>query len=890
MRRFGFAGLALSLVVLAACSTDPITPSDGRLPGSVVTPPPQALNEPTACAADDIEAHLTALMGVLVPNDNSTLGKFQYVQTLIGYNNPDSTAKARAFAQDPLISFINLKYSQASPADQAAQADEFEQVKAEILCFVGLFNIPRGNTPKVVVTSNQLMGIWFPEGFCPEDTCSGINVALDVLTACTSPGVPTGCTPAPFGTLLDLYGNYLKVTLSGDTQNRNQNLDAIVGICAPTGTEGIVDQLRVLHQDDGTTNTAGLTILDGVAIPTELDNLLLCDSWLGANNNIQESVPRSMFARMVNHLADLLLPEKVAATRMMLGGLGIGGTTRTFSPFVLAGTTLSATGIGGTKTTFSPANPDAQVSAPALTADPNATLADSVDHKQTSGLPGVYVKTGLGTGIPGATVTFTMTNPVTDPYKNTISNASVCDGSGTTQTQIVATTDATGFAALGCVNFGNTVGFKNLQATINPATATGVAGAGISEVTVTSCDPTCGTPGSSTTLNWLVQTTPGNAAKLTLNQSSWSAAAGAALSPPPVVTVRDRLNNVITTSSAVVTATATAPSGGTGGLIGTTTATASNGIATFGTPTGLGIGGTVGSWGLSFGSGTLTPATASITITAGTASQILTYLPLVNPSAAATYTYTTGLTPGATVTPAPRVIVRDGYNNPVSGVALLWSPLTAANGAVLNNTSGGTTGADGTAQVTSWTLGDGLNQVFANIGALPEGTPATFSATTPTGQSIFACTIGTSKQDLVPFSVKRPTNSATKEVTLWMSVTGQSSYSAGYTAALQVFETAAAFQGAAGTSPIATKTGTITLPGNNGNPTPVTFSFASSIPKGSGLLYFKLSVTAPGTRKFQLWYASSGFANNSDCANALMYPSYSALTPTIKGLRIQLTN
>jgi hypothetical protein len=105
---------------------------------------------------------------------------------------------------------------------------------------------------------------------------------------------------------------------------------------------------------------------------------------------------------------------------------------------------------------------------------------------------------------------------------------------------------------------------------------------------------------------------------------------------------------------------------------------------------------------------------------------------------------------------------------------------------------------------------------------------------------------------------------------------------------LEVFATSAAFQ--AGTGAIATKTGTVTLPGNNGNPTEVTFSFASSIPKGPGLLYFKLSITAPATRKFQLWYASSGFANNSDCANALMYPSYSALTPTIRGLRIRLTN
>ena len=241
------------------------------------------------------------------------------------------------------------------------------------------------------------------------------------------------------------------------------------------------------------------------------------------------------------------------------------------------------------------------------------------------------------------------------------------------------------------------------------------------------------------------------------------------------------------------------------------------------------------------------------------------------------------------MSPAPRVIVKDAYGNPVGNEPLTWAPVLGSNGSVLTIGAGSaTTSPAGTAQVTSWNLGDGFNDLDATITAAPAATPAQFFATTPTGVASFSCTVGTSKQDLVPFSVKRPSNSATKEVTLWMSVTGQSSYSAGYSAELKVFETAQAFQ--AGTSAIATKTGTISLPGNNGNPTPVTFSFASSIPKGSGLLYFKLTVTAPGTRKFQLWYASSGFANNSDCANALMYPSYSALTPTIKGLRIQLTN
>lgn len=217
MRRFGLAGLALLLSVLAACSGDSISPSDQRTPGVDITRP-QAVDEVTQCSAADITHHLEELMDGLVPNDNSTLGKFQYVQTLLGYNDADSTAKARDFTVNTLIAFIQLKYDQAPQSVQDEYEEDFNQVKAELLCFVGLFNIPTSNTPKVVVTSNQLMGIWFPEGFC-DASCGGINVALDILTACTAPGEPAGCTPAPFGTLLDLYGNYLKVTLTGGTPN-----------------------------------------------------------------------------------------------------------------------------------------------------------------------------------------------------------------------------------------------------------------------------------------------------------------------------------------------------------------------------------------------------------------------------------------------------------------------------------------------------------------------------------------------------------------------------------------------------------------------------------------------------------------------------------------------
>lgn len=882
MRRFGLAVFVLFPVLFAACGGDAISPSDSRTPGVVVMPP-QVSPIAGECSAAEVRASISVLMGALTPNDNSALSKFADVERLMGYNHPDSTARARQVLESPLLSFIQNKFDQASPANQAAYADELAELKVQLYCFVGLFTIPTSNTPKVVALANGTAGIWFPEGFC-DGTCPGINVELEELIACTSPGVPTGCVTPPLGTLLDKYGNFLRVTLSGGTPNLLTDDSPIVAMCAPAGTEGILQGLRVGHQDDGTSNTLGFTILDPVGIPPELDDLLICDTF--ASNDIP-AAPGSMFARMVNHLVDFLLPEKATATRMMLGGLGIGGTTRTFSPFGIINTTLGAVGgTGGTTRQFSPSNPDAPAATPALATGVDGNLVDTVDYKQLTDLPGVYVKTGQGTAIPGATVTFSMLDPVTAPYVATPSDAFVCDVNGATQTSIVVETDANGFAALECVNFGSTLGFKNLQAVIDPSTAEGIAGDGIDEVTVTACDPICGVAGATTSLNWLVTTTTGNPAKLTLESMATTAAAGATFLPQPVLNVRDRLNNLVLTNSVVVTATATPPAGGTGGLINNSTPTSASGVVTF---SNLGIGGTAGVWGVTFSSGTLTPASANITITTGPAATIQTYMP-PGPTAGSIHTYTTGLTPGGLASPAPTVIVKDAYGNPVSGTPLTWSPLLGSNGSVLDIGSGGTTTATGTAQVGSWTFGDGLSQVAANITALPDGTPAQFSASTPTGVPNFSCLVGSSKRDLVPWSVPRP-NSAVKEVTIWMSVTGQSNLTQPYPATLRVYENSASFTSPTGI-PARIVNGSVLLPGNNGSPTAVTFSLPTSLPRisGNNTLYFRLSITAPDNRKFQLWYASSGFNNSSDCAKVLMYPSYPTVTPTVKGMRIQLTN
>src|SRR2546430_3713208 len=81
-----------------------------------------------------------------------------------------------------------------------------------------------------------------------------------------------------------------------------------------------------------------------------------------------------------------------------------------------------------------------------------------------------------------------------------------------------------------------------------------------------------------------------------------------------------------------------------------------------------------------------------------------------------------------------RSIVRDQFGNPVAGVGVTFAPGTG--GGSVSPTSPVTTGADGVAAVTSWTLGTvaGPNTLTAASGTLA-GSPITFSATATAGNA-----------------------------------------------------------------------------------------------------------------------------------------------------------
>lgn len=100
----------------------------------------------------------------------------------------------------------------------------------------------------------------------------------------------------------------------------------------------------------------------------------------------------------------------------------------------------------------------------------------------------------------------------------------------------------------------------------------------------------------------------GPATKLATTTSAAGSVSGVAFTTQPVITIQDASSNTVTNSTATVTATVSA--GGT--LIGTTTATAVNGVATF---TNLGITASAGTYTITYSSGSLTTTSHSIAVT-----------------------------------------------------------------------------------------------------------------------------------------------------------------------------------------------------------------------------------------------------------------------------------
>jgi Bacterial Ig-like domain (group 1) len=206
------------------------------------------------------------------------------------------------------------------------------------------------------------------------------------------------------------------------------------------------------------------------------------------------------------------------------------------------------------------------------------------------------------------------------------------------------------------------------------------------------------------------------ATKLAIVSQPSNVLAGVAIAPPIVVQARDASNNLVSAfNGSVALSLGTNPGGAT--LGGTTTVSASGGVATF-------------------SSVTLNKSGSGITVVAsagGLASDNSTAFSVTN-AAAATLAITSGNNQSSAASVALAsplsVTVDDALGNPVSGVTVAWA-ISTGGGSL--GAASSVTNASGVATNT-WTLGAlaGLQAVTASAASLT-GSPATFVATATAG-------------------------------------------------------------------------------------------------------------------------------------------------------------
>jgi len=279
---------------------------------------------------------------------------------------------------------------------------------------------------------------------------------------------------------------------------------------------------------------------------------------------------------------------------------------------------------------------------------------------------------------------------VTDPFGNPVSGRSVTfavTGGGGSVAGGSATSNGSGIATVGSWTLGPTAGTSNNTLT---ATSAGLTGSPV---------------------GFTASATAGAPAALAINAGNGqSATVATAVAVDPSVVVTDAFGNVVNGASVTF-----AVSGGGGSVTGGSQPTNASGIATVGSWT---LGTVAGANSLTVSVSGTSGATFSATGTAGTATQIA-----INAGNNQNATVNTA------VAVSPSVIVRDAFNNPVSGVTVSFA-VTGGGGSRTGGTP--TTNASGVAAVGSWILGTaaGANTLSATLSGVGS---VSFSATATAG-------------------------------------------------------------------------------------------------------------------------------------------------------------
>lgn len=529
---------------------------------------------------------------------------------------------------------------------------------------------------------------------------------------------------------------------------------------------------------------------------------------LGPNPSLREFANWGL-GRFGRALQSVLMPAQLSAASVLVTG-SLGGTARKFSPFGTVDTLGFETG----------ASPTPQ------SAPEGGTVTTP---------PAVKVKTPLDVGMKGITVTFTVTGG-----GGTLTPV----GGGSPSSSVVATTDDTGYVATGSWTLGT--GTNTVTAVATPPHP----GSGIAPIDGVTFTATANPP-----------------VKLGYSAQPTNQTAGTAFGV--TVVVQDVNGATVPASSAGVSLTLNGGPAGT--LQGTTTATASQGVATF---SNLVIT-RAGTYTITASSSPLTSAiSSSFTISAGAAQTIA--INAGNNQTAAEGTVL-GVAAGTT---APSVIVKDAYTNPVSGVGVTFA-VASGGGGVTGGSQ--TTNASGIATVGSWTIVAGTNTLTASA---PSIGPLAFVDFAATGTSTTAVLVNCSPtngngDELTRAFYVNKLGKTIKEVTLYLASNDPANGPTPYTIQLQA--SAESF----GATPFGTSTQTVILKGQAGQNLPTNFIFPSSaIPSGTKNVAFQFKVLSnPHGAKVFFARGATSCSSITETAGVLPLP---LSTPLGKGVGVKI--
>ena len=476
-------------------------------------------------------------------------------------------------------------------------------------------------------------------------TPAAVSLAVSAVTV-SSPTVAGGGTATLTLQAKDAFGNNL--TSGGLTVLFSFSGGTSTGTIGSTNDHGDGTYTAVFTGNlAGTATTIGATI-GGTAVTGTLPTLQVT---AGAPSTGQSLVTASAGTVASGSAVTLHLQAKDAAgnnvatggaTVVFTASTGAGVSTGTIGSTTDNGDgTYTATFTGvlmGTATTIG-----ATIGGVAVTTA-LPTVAVTVGPVSTSGS---IVSVSNSTVASGLAVTLTLT--AKDAAGNALSTGGltiVFSASGGTSTGLVGGT---------AVDNGNGT-YSGSFTGIVAGTPTTI-GATINTAAVTSPLPT-------------VQVTPSAATHLVLTTAAAGAASGDPFGTQPVVALKDAAGNTTTAdNSSVVTMTVSAGAS----VVGTATATAAAGVATF---LNVGISGTTGTpYTLTFASGALTSATQSITPTSGAAAKLV----LTTPAA--------GAASGAAFTTQPVVTVQDNASNTVTSDNTTVVTMTVSSGGTVVGTA-----------------------------------------------------------------------------------------------------------------------------------------------------------------------------------------------------------